>query len=95
MAKFKSTASQAIKDMLEDGLNVSFFMASVTKIHVLNSEIGIVTQERVQSKPKVKKAPKFIKPPVQPKAKAHVYNRNIIINIDGTVSIEINEWDYK
>lgn len=96
MAKFKSSASQAIKDMLEDGLNVSFFMASVTETHVLNAEIGIITQERVQRKPKAKKAPKFIKPAQQPKAKpTHTYSRRIAINIDGTVSIEFTEWDYK
>lgn len=96
MANKKSPAAQAIKDMLELGIDVTVFTGNITKIHMLNAEISIITKETSKPKEKVKEVkakpyPHKTKPqPIQ-----HRYNRRIIINVDGTVSIELTEWDYK
>ena len=100
MANHKSSAAQAIKDMLELGIDVTFFTGHITELHMLNINVGIITKDRIkrvkkepkkEPKPKPKKiyAPKAIPTP------KHVYNQRIIINVDGTVSIEYNEWDYE
>lgn len=93
MANKKSPAAQAIKDMLELGMDVTFFVGNITKFHVLNAEISISTKERVKRQ-KRERLIKVCAPKPIPKSK-HVYNQRIIINIDGTVSIEMSEWDYK
>lgn len=93
MANKRSSAAQAIKDMLELGLNVSFFTGCIGKVHVMNAEISIITKESVKIQKKVKPV-RVQAPKVQPTPK-HVYNQKIIINVDGTVSVEYTEWDYK
>lgn len=97
MANKKSSAQQAIKDMLEAGIDVSFFMMTIREYHILNAEIGIVTKEKAKPKPKVKKEKVYVKPApkCKPRKYTHVYNRRLCINPDGTVSIEFSEWDYK
>ena len=94
MANRKSPAAQAIKDMLELGIDVTFLTGHIAEIHVLNAKISIITKSKVK---KVKKEvhPKRVclpKPALKPK---HVYNHSITINIDGTVSIGYTEWDYE
>lgn len=93
MANKKSPASQAIKDMLEMGIDVTFFTGNIMKIHVMNSRVNIITKEHVKKEKRVKPA-KVYAPKATPTPK-HVYNQRIVINIDGTVSIDVTEWDYK
>lgn len=93
MANHKSSAAQAIKDMLELGINVSFLTGHIKEVHMLNVEIGIITREEVR-KVERHEPIRVYKPKPAPKPQ-HVYNRRVIINIDGTVSIEFEEWDYK
>lgn len=93
MANRKSVAAQAIKDMLELGIDVTLLIGHIEEIHVMNAEIGIVTKTKSK---KVKKAPKINSVTVKTfTAPKHMYNRTIIINVDGTVSVEFTEWDYK
>ena len=96
MANHKSIAAQAIKDMLELGIDVTFLTGHITELHMLNINVGIITkivkkEPKKEPKPEPKKiyAPKAILTP------KHVYNQRIIINVDGTVSVEYNEWDYR
>lgn len=93
MANRKSPAAQAIKDMLELGIDVTFFTGHIEELHVLNAEISIITKDKVK---KVKKETKtrVYAPKATPTPK-HVYNKRIVINVDGTVSVEVTEWDYK
>lgn len=98
MANHKSSAAQAIKDMLELGIDVTFLTGHITEIHMLNINVGIITRiKRVKKEPKME--PKLeLKKIYAPKAIStpkHVYNQRIIINVDGTVSVEYNEWDYR
>lgn len=100
MANRKSPAAQAIKDMLELNLEVSFFTGKIRKYHMLNAQAGIITVEVVTSKEEKKAKPHTPKPKKAPKCKhtyvpRHVYNQRIIINVDGTVSVDFTEWDYK
>lgn len=95
MANHKSSARQAIKDMMELGIDVSYFTGLITEFHRLNAEISIVTKEKVK---RSRKTEQTYVPDYTPKAvpqPKHVYNRRIIINVDGTVSVEFTEWDYK
>lgn len=41
MARRKTAAQQAIKDMLAQEMDISMFINQVTSIHLLNEEIGI------------------------------------------------------
>lgn len=93
MARRKSPAAQAIKDMLELGVDVAFFTGHIEELHVLNAEISIITKEEVK---KIKKEAKTrVYAPKAAPAPKHVYNQRIVINVDGTVSVEVTEWDYK
>ena len=94
MANHKSSAAQAIKDMLELGIDVTFFTGHITELHVLNAKINIITKTEVKREKKQAKPVKVYKPKPTPKPK-HVYNQRIIINVHGTVSIEYNEWAYE
>ena len=96
MANYKSSAAQAIKDMLELGIDVTFLTSSITELHMLNINVGIITK-RVKKEPKKepKPEPKKIYAPKAIPTPKHVYNQRIIINVDGTVSVEYNEWDYR
>lgn len=101
MANKRTSSAQAIKDMLEAGLDITFFTGNIMAFHMLNIEIGIVTKERAEKVIKEKK-PKANKP--KPKRYSwrpasqtpkHIYNHTLIINSDGTVSSSFTEWDYK
>ena len=94
MANRKSSAAQAIQDMLELGIDVTFIKGHVSELHVLNAEISIETKTIVKKQDKPKPERIYKSKPVITKPK-HIYNQRIIINIDGTVSIEYTEWDYK
>ena len=96
MANKASSASQAIKDMLENGIDISMFIGVVNKIHNLNAVIGIVTKEKATKKAK---RPKYIKVTeaeikITMTAKVKV-NKNFIINPDGTISFSNTDWDFK
>lgn len=94
MANRKSPATQAIKDMLELGIDVTFFTGHIHELHVLNAEISIITKEEVKKVEKEIKPKRYHAPKAAPAPK-HVYNQRIIFNVDGTISIEATEWDYK
>lgn len=51
MANKRSSARQALKDMLEAGLDISFLEGKLRENHQLNAEINIITREYF--KPKV------------------------------------------
>ena len=96
MANYKSIAAQAIKDMLELGIDVTFLTGHITEIHMLNINVGIITKrEKKEPKKEPKPEPKKIYAPKAIPTPKHVYNQRIIINVDGTVSVEYNEWDYR
>lgn len=97
MANKRSTYSWALDDMLKEGLNVEYIKQRIKEIHHMNSVLKITTVEiRVKEEPKkepkikAKPAPKINLSRVTVK---HVYNQRIIINPDGTVSIENSGWD--
>lgn len=92
MANKKSSAAQAIKDMLELGLDVAFFIGSVNAIHKMNAEIGIITKERTMKRVKEVKVTVSIKTTVR--VKPHYDRKPFIINPDGTISID-GDWDFK
>ena len=94
MANRKSPAAQAIKDMLELGIDVTFFTGHISEIHVLNAEISIITKSKVKRVKKEAHIKRAYLPKAAPKPK-HVYNHSITINIDGTVSMGYTEWDYE
>lgn len=94
MANRKSSAAQAIKDMLELGIDVTFLTSHIAEIHVLNAEISIITKSKVKKVKKEVHPKRVYLPKPEPKLK-HVYNHSIIINIDGTVSVGYTEWDYE
>ena len=52
MANHKSSAAQAIKDMLELGIDVTFFTGHITELHVLNAKINIITKTEVKMEKK-------------------------------------------
>lgn len=93
MANHKSSAAQAIKDMLELDIDVTFITGHINKLHILNAEINIITKDNVKKEKKHRTTKKSM-PKAAPKLQ-HVYNQRIIINVDGTISIECTEWDYK
>lgn len=102
MANRKTSAQQAINDMLEDGLNIAFFIGNIKSIHLLNIEIGIVTKEKAhkvikEKKPKVHKPkPQKVWRPKAPQPVRHRFNSNLTFNPDGTISLGFtSEWDYK
>lgn len=47
MANRKSAARQALKDMLECKLDITFFKGKVRHLHLLNEEIGIIREETI------------------------------------------------
>lgn len=95
MANKKSPAAQAIKDMLELGLDISFFTCNVNRVHELNLLIGIVTKEKKLKKEKKSKH-KFYTPIVSPIPKRIILRQSVVINPDGTVAMDSNlEWDWK
>lgn len=93
MANYKSSAKQAIKDMLESGLDITFFIGELRHLHKLNTEIGI------ESKP-VK-----IKLKVEVTVNVNIYvpdnrmplpKRRTMFNPDGTVAVFMDDdWDNK
>lgn len=91
MANKKTSAAQAIKDMLELGIDITLLLGNVSDIHVMNAEIGIITKERAKRRVKeVKVTVKVKAAPVKPK-----YDRRpFIINPDGTIAIS-GDWDFK
>lgn len=91
MANKKSSAAQAIKDMLEMGIDITFFAGNINRIHVMNAEISIVTKERAakREKTEVKMKVNYMPPEVYKPASRRV----LMINPDGTVALGI-EWDF-
>lgn len=101
MANKKTSSAQAIRDMLEAGLDITFFIGEVNRMHILNVEIGIVTKEKAVKLPKTPKVKKEKPKKISWKPRAvtpvrHRFNSNLTINPDGTVSLGFtSEWDYK
>lgn len=101
MANKRTSSAQAIKDMLEAGLDITFFTGNIMAFHMLNIEIGIVTKEKAEKvirehRPKANRPkPKRYSWRPAPQTPKHVYHNTIIINPDGTVSSSFTEWDYK
>lgn len=91
MANKKSPAIQAIKDMLELDIDITFFTGNINNIHAMNAEIGIITKEKAERKVKEVKVTVRVKPaPAKPK-----YDKvPFIINPDGTIAIS-GDWDFK
>lgn len=53
MARRKSAAQQALKDMLEEELNISVFISQINVVHRMNRDIDIIERyERIKPKPK-------------------------------------------
>lgn len=50
MANRRSSARQALKDMLEAGLDISFLLGKIRELHQLNAEINIITREVIEPK---------------------------------------------
>lgn len=50
MANKKSSARQALHDMLEAGLDISFLLGKIRELHQLNAEINIITREITEPK---------------------------------------------
>lgn len=95
MANKQSCAAQAIKDMLELGMNVSFLTGVINRIHSMNATIGIVTKEKPVKKVKRPKLIKVTEITVNVTVTAKVkVNRNFHINPDGTIALD-NDWDFK
>ena len=96
--KRKSPAAQAIRDMLECGVNAGLLFSKIEVIHELNAAIGIITKERSKEKSK-KKVIKTFEPKVRTKSKDNSIEisikRSLVFNPDGTISdiTEIN-WDF-
>ena len=101
MANRRTSAQQALKDMKELNMDITFFTGNLMAFHMLNIEIGIITKERAEKvikehKPKANKhKPKRYSWTPKPCTPKHVYNHTVIINPDGTVSSSFTEWDYK
>ena len=101
MANRRTSAQQALKDMKELNMDITFFTGNLMAFHMLNIEIGIVTKEKAEKvikerKPKANKPkPKRYSWTPKPCTPKHVYNHTVIINPDGTVSSSFTEWDYK
>lgn len=96
MANCKSSARQAIQDMKELGFETSYFKGLIREFHRMNAEISIVTKERVRRRKKT--ASQSYVPDYTPKPAprpTHVYHRKYVVNVDGTISMEFTEWDYK
>ena len=102
MANRKTSSAQAIKDMEELNMDVSFLKGNIISIHILNIEIGIITKERApkvirEKRPKVHKPkPQKVWRPKAPQPVRHRFNSNLTFNPDGTISLGFtSEWDYK
>ena len=96
MANKKSCAAQAIKDMLELGMDITMFIGTVNRVHNMNNVIGIITREKPVKKVKRPKLIKVreIEVKVTMTAKVKV-NKDFIINPDGTISFGNTDWDFK
>lgn len=96
MANKTSCAAQAIKDMLECGMDITMFIGVINRVHNMNSTIGIITKEKPVKRVKRPKLIKVreIEVKVTMTAKVKV-NRDFIINPDGTVSFNNTDWDFK
>lgn len=94
----KSPAAQAIRDMLECGVNAGLLFSKIEIIHELNAAIGIITKDKSK-----KKVNRTFEPKVRAKSKDNSIEissrveikRSLFFNPDGTVSekTEIN-WDF-
>ena len=94
--KTRKVYSYVVKDMLESGVNPSLLITNRLVIEELNLELGIYNSIEIASKPKPKVRPRraFVQPKTVVKPSIS-YHRTVIINSDGTVSMEFEEWDYK
>lgn len=94
MARQKTAAMQAIRDMLECKIDVSFLIGNIRKYRNLNIEIGIETETPQPKKSveiQVSVAVNYMPPEVH---KTYVPRYFRTINPDGTVSIGRNtDWD--
>ena len=89
MANRKSAAAQAIKDMLELGLDIVFLTGNVNRLHVMNAAVGITTKEK--SVKKVREIKVSVK--IKVTAKVSYDRRSFFINPDGTISSVGADWD--
>lgn len=98
MARKKTAAQQALKDMFESKLNTKMFNGEITLVHELNEMIGITEKYSSVKSPyrKVVKVVTKVKVSVHNYMPPEVYQappkRRIIINPDGTVGL-YSEWD--
>lgn len=91
----KNVYYYAIKDMMAAGINPALLISNKAIIDQLNRELNIVV-DKPRAKVKPKPAKRFIQIQAKPIEKPSiVYHRKVIINVDGTISIEFEEWDYK
>ena len=96
--KRRSPAAQAIRDMLESGVNAGLLFSKIEVIHELNAAIGIITKEKSKKKSK-KKVNRTFEPKVKSKYRNNPVEisikRSLVFNPDGTISdiTEIN-WDF-
>ena len=97
MANKRTSSSQAIKDMLAENLDITFFIGNILTFHMLNAGIGIITKEKAVKVEKPKKVkPKRVWRRYTSQPVKHRFNTNITVNPDGTVSLGFtSEWDYK
>lgn len=96
MARLKSAAAQAIKDMLAANMDISMFIGVMRQIHSLNDEVGI-TERYTRNKPTVKvKVEIELKWDYQvPEALKPLPRKKWVINPDGTIALfEREEWDF-
>lgn len=90
MANKKSAARQALKDMKEMGLDVSFIEGRINRLHSFNARISIITKEKTRKVVKVTKT--TINITVNTAPKSYHYN-SFRVNPDGTVGI-FRDWDF-
>lgn len=92
MANKRSSAAQAIRDMLEMGIDITFFTGNVNKIHAMNAEISIITKESAVKRVKVTEVEvkvNYMPPEVYKPAP----KKRLVINPDGTVALGL-DWDF-
>lgn len=102
MSRKKTAAQAALKDMLEAGVSITQLLGNISKLNLLNAEIGIEVsvQVTIKEEPKVKE-PK-IKAKKAPKGRPGKYTSGlpitgrVVINPDGTMSIfgQHSDWDF-
>lgn len=88
--KHNSAAQQALKDMLEMGIDITVLAGKLRYLHKLNEELGI-NNKRVTINVEVKTT--IVIPVVIPVIFTSLPRKKWYINPDGTISTEYNEWD--